>query len=394
MTTLTRPRAASRAAVALGRVRRRPRRRSGCSSSGGAPAAARRSILVAYSVPKPAYDALEAAFAKTERRARASSSRRPTAPSGTQSKAVAAGQKADYVAFSLEPDMTKLVPDVRRRRTGTRARPRASSSDSVVVIAVRKGNPKHITGWDDLIKPGVKIVTPDPASSGSAKWNILAAYDARARRTAAPTAQAQAYLTKFFKQRRGQARRAARTRRRRSLGGTGDVLISYENEAIAARQKGADARLHRPERDDADREPGRRHHEGARRRRRTSSRSSRATPARRSSPSKGFRPVVAGRRRPARCRARTTRQPVPDGQEADDDRRARRLDAVNNEVLRRRQRHRHQDREQVRRDRLATRGNGRGTAPRRTPRSAAARRAEPCACGAASASGSAWRCSG
>ena len=49
-------------------------------------------------------------------------------------------------------------------------------SDSVVVIAVRKGNPKHITGWDDLIKPGVKIVTPDPASSGSAKWNILAAY--------------------------------------------------------------------------------------------------------------------------------------------------------------------------------------------------------------------------
>ena len=87
--------------------------------------------------------------------------------------------------------MTKLVPKFVDACWNT-GPTKGMVSDSVVVIAVRKGNPKHITGWDDLIKPGIKIVTPDPASSGSAKWNILAAYthvladggtEAEARRT-------------------------------------------------------------------------------------------------------------------------------------------------------------------------------------------------------------------
>ena len=79
--------------------------------------------------------------------------------SGDQSRAVANGQRADYVAFSIEPDLTKLVPAF--VADGWDAGPtKGLVSDSVVVIAVRKGNPKHITGWDDLIKPGVKIVTP------------------------------------------------------------------------------------------------------------------------------------------------------------------------------------------------------------------------------------------
>ena len=71
--------------------------------------------------------------------------------------------------------MTKLVPKFVAADWNS-GPTKGMVSDSVVVIVVRKGNPKHITGWDDLIKPGVKIVTPDPASSGSAKWNILAAY--------------------------------------------------------------------------------------------------------------------------------------------------------------------------------------------------------------------------
>jgi sulfate transport system substrate-binding protein len=109
-------------------------------------------------------------------------------------------------------------------------------SESVVVIAVRKGNPKHITGWDDLVKPGVKIVTPDPGSSGSAKWNILAAYT-HVLADGGTDAQAQDYLKKFFANvvsKPSSGSNATTT----FLNGTGDVLISYENEAISARQKG------------------------------------------------------------------------------------------------------------------------------------------------------------
>ncbi len=110
-------------------------------------------------------------------------------------------------------------------------------SDSVVVIAVRKGNPKHITGWDDLIKPGVKIVTPDPASSGSAKWNILAAYS-HVLLQGGTAGAAQTYLKNFFKHVVSRASSGA-VATTQFTSGTGDVLISYENEAISTRAKGA-----------------------------------------------------------------------------------------------------------------------------------------------------------
>ena len=109
-------------------------------------------------------------------------------------------------------------------------------ADSVVVICVRPGNPKHITGWDDLIKPGVGIVTADPASSGSAKWNILAAYE-HVISEGGSAADAGTYLGKFFKNTVAKADSgsdAAKT----FLSGTGDALISYESEAISARQAG------------------------------------------------------------------------------------------------------------------------------------------------------------
>ncbi|MBN9620279.1 MAG: substrate-binding domain-containing protein [Actinobacteria bacterium] len=131
--------------------------------------------IVAYSVPKPAYDSLTTAFQKTPA-GKGVQFKSSYGPSGTQSKAVAGGQAADYVGFSVGSDLTKLVPS--KVASNWNSGPtKGIVSDSVVVIAVRKGNPKHICGWDDLIKPGVKIVTPDPASSGSAKWNILAAYE-------------------------------------------------------------------------------------------------------------------------------------------------------------------------------------------------------------------------
>jgi sulfate/thiosulfate transport system substrate-binding protein len=190
--------------------------------------------LVAYSVPKPAYDALTAAFANTPA-GNGVGWATSYGPSDTQSKAVVNGQKADYVAFSLEPDLTKLVPKFVSADWNS-GPTKGLVSDSVVVIAVRKGNPKHITGWDDLIKPGIKIVTPDPGSSGSAKWNILAAYT-HVPENGGTDAQAQDYLKKFFGNvvSKPSSGSGATTT---FLNGTGDALISYENEAIAARQKG------------------------------------------------------------------------------------------------------------------------------------------------------------
>ena len=102
---------------------------------------------------------------------------------------------------------------------------------------MKKGNPLHITGWDDLVKPGVKIVTPDPASSGSAKWNILAAYEHVIAKGGTP-AQAKSYLKNFFGHVVSRAASGA-VATTQFESGTGNVLISYESEAILARQKGA-----------------------------------------------------------------------------------------------------------------------------------------------------------
>ena len=201
-----------------------------CSSS----SSGKKLSLVAYSVPKPAYDALSAAFEKTSA-GKGVTFAASYGASGDQSRAVIAGQKASYVAFSLEPDMTKLVPKF-VAPTWNSGPTKGLVSKSVVVLVVRKGNPKNITGWDDLIKPGIGIVTPDPASSGSAKWNILAAYT-HVLEEGGNDAQAGAYLTKFFhniKSKPESGSKATQT----FLNGTGDVLVSYENEAIAAKQKG------------------------------------------------------------------------------------------------------------------------------------------------------------
>ena len=158
--------------------------------------------------------------------------------SGDQSRAVIGGQKADIVHLSLEPDVQKLV-DAKLVSSSWKNTPsKGILTQSVVVIVVRKGNPKGIKTWDDLVKPGVKIVTPNPASSGSAKWNILAAYG-HVLANGGSESDAEAYLKKFFNNVAalpGSGRDATTA----FQGGTGDVLLSYENEAILARQSGAD----------------------------------------------------------------------------------------------------------------------------------------------------------
>jgi sulfate/thiosulfate transport system substrate-binding protein len=203
-----------------------------CGSSG----AAKHLTLVAYSTPQAAYASLISAF-QASSEGKGITFSQSYGPSGDQSRAVAAGLKADVANFSLEPDVTRLVkaglvsPDWNKNAT------HGFVSESVAVIIVRKGNPKHITGWGDLAKPGVQVITPNPFTSGGARWNIMAAYGAQIREGKSP-AEAQAYLRKLFGNVVSQdssARNALQT----FLAGRGDALIDYENEAIADQRKGS-----------------------------------------------------------------------------------------------------------------------------------------------------------
>jgi sulfate/thiosulfate-binding protein len=157
-------------------------------------------------------------------------------PSGDQARAVAAGLKADLVFLSTGLDVNTLV-DAGLVDKGWQGQSyRGNEAYSVVVFAFRGGNPKHIRTWDDLARPGVEIVTPNPFSSGSAKWNVLAAY-AAARKEGKNNKQAQAFVQKVFKNVVSQdssGRNATNT----FLAGKGDVLLTYESEAIAAQQAG------------------------------------------------------------------------------------------------------------------------------------------------------------
>jgi sulfate/thiosulfate transport system substrate-binding protein len=158
--------------------------------------------------------------------------------SGDQSRAVAAGQDADEVHLSLEPDVTRLVDEGIVADDWKDNATKGICTQSIVVMVVKSGNPDNITSWADLAKPGVGIVTPNPASSGSAKWNLLAAYGSVIA-SGGSDAEAQAYMKQFFANvvALPDSGRDATTA---FTSGTGDVLLSYENEAILARQSGTD----------------------------------------------------------------------------------------------------------------------------------------------------------
>ncbi|MFT4263655.1 MAG: sulfate ABC transporter substrate-binding protein [Nocardioides sp.] len=158
--------------------------------------------------------------------------------SGDQSRGVESGNKADVVHYSLETDVTRLVKDGLVAEDWNTGATKGIVTSSVVVLTVRKGNPKDIQGWDDLIKPGVQIITPNPGSSGSARWNILAAW-AHIAGNGGTEDEAKAFVTKLLDNTialPGSGREATTA----FTSGSGDVLISYENEAILAKASGAD----------------------------------------------------------------------------------------------------------------------------------------------------------
>jgi sulfate/thiosulfate-binding protein len=194
-----------------------------------------RLTLVAYSTPREVYEELIPAFGNTAEGAGVSFDQ-SYASSGEQSRAVESGLPADIVAFSLEPDVTRLIEAKLVAPDWADDEHKGMVSTSVVVLAVRKGNPKGINGWDDLVRDDVEVVTPNPFTSGGARWNVMAGYGAQLRQGKSKE-EAVEYLRRLFHNVAVQDK-TARESRQTFAGGKGDVLIAYENEAITAKQKG------------------------------------------------------------------------------------------------------------------------------------------------------------
>ena len=189
--------------------------------------------LVAYSTPKAAYEQIIKAFQATAagKHVRFTQS---YGASGDQSRAVAAGQKADLVAFSLAPDVTRLVNAGIVASDWNAGQFKGMVTDSVVVIATRKGNPKGIKTWDDLVKPGVSVISPNPFTSGGARWNVMAAYGAVSAKGTNKDVGVN-YLKQLFPQIAVQDS-SARASLQTFVNGKGDAMIAYENDAIFAQQ--------------------------------------------------------------------------------------------------------------------------------------------------------------
>lgn len=158
--------------------------------------------------------------------------------SGDQSRAVEAGADADVVHYSLETDVTRLVGDGLVAEDWKDNATNGIATSSVVVFVVRSGNPEGIETWDDIVEPGVEVITPNPGSSGSARWNILAAW-AHIAGNGGTEDEARDFVTSLLDNTialPGSGREATTA----FTDGSGDVLLSYENEAILAKQSGAD----------------------------------------------------------------------------------------------------------------------------------------------------------
>ena len=201
--------------------------------------------LVAYSVPKVGFDKVIPAFEKTGAGKGVTFSQSYGA-SGDQSRKVESGLPTDVVNFSVEPDVTRLVKAGLVDETWNQNEHKGVPFGSVVTIVVRKGNPKGITSWDDLLKPGVEVVTPNPFSSGSAKWNLLAPYGEKSDGGADPDAGL-AYLSKLIGEHVKVQPKSGREATETFLQGTGDALLSYENEALFAERNGEDVEHHTPD---------------------------------------------------------------------------------------------------------------------------------------------------
>lgn len=205
---------------------------TGC---GGSRESSTKLALVAFSTPQDAYSKLIPAFQRTTE-GKGMTFSQSYGASGDQSRAVANGLDADVVEFAIESDMEQLVEAEKVAKDWAANDTDGIVTGSVVVFAVREGNPKHIKTWNDLIKPGVDVVTAGPVVSGGARWNLVAAYG-QALDSGDSPAEALDYLRSLLANVSVQDK-SARESLQTFAGGSGDVLLTYENEAIAAKKRG------------------------------------------------------------------------------------------------------------------------------------------------------------
>lgn len=216
----------------------------GCAESAARTGESAASVisLAAYTTPREAYGkAILPAFAGhwKARTGKVITFEQSYVGSGAQARAVAGGFEADIAALSLEPDIQVLVDhglvkgDWKTRAGG------GMVTTSLVVIGVRPGNPRGIRDWADLARPGLKVLTPSPKTSGGAMWNITAIYGAalRAKGAAPDSVAAQSLLAKILAN-VAIMDKGARESMLTFEQGIGDAIITYENEVLTARQAG------------------------------------------------------------------------------------------------------------------------------------------------------------
>jgi sulfate transport system substrate-binding protein len=204
---------------------------SGGDGSGGS------LTLVAYSTPQEAYEEIIPAFTATPE-GEGVSFEQSYGASGDQRNAIISGLDADIAALSLEPDVTGLVDEGIVAPDWNQDEYDGFVTNSVVAFGVRPGNPKNIDSWDDLVTGDVEIITPNPFTSGGAQWNLMAAYGAQLEQGKSEE-EALDFIGQILENTPVQDA-SARDSLQTFVGGKGDVLLTYENEAIAAQQAGED----------------------------------------------------------------------------------------------------------------------------------------------------------
>ena len=202
-------------------------------------------LNVSYDPTRELYSEFNAAFAKEWQKQSGDTVRfrQSHGGSGKQARSVIDGLGADVVTLALAGDIdaiaerAKLIPADWQKRLPDNSAPYTST----IVFLVRKGNPKGIKDWNDLVKPGVAVITPNPKTSGGARWNYLAAWGYALKQNKGDEAKARAFITALFKNvpvLDSGARGATTTFVQRGLG---DVFLSWENEAfLALKEFGAD----------------------------------------------------------------------------------------------------------------------------------------------------------
>jgi len=214
---------------------------AGCGGSQSKDDAAKVLSLAAYTTPREAYGKLLLpAFAEHWKKQTGSeiTFEQSFVASGAQARAIVGGFEADVAALSLEPDIQLLVDNGLVKSGWQQLTGGGMVTTSLVVIGVRPGNPRGIRDWADLARPGLKVLTPSPRTSGGAMWNIAAMYGAALRSGAGGDSAGAALLLSRVLANVAIMDKGARESMLTFEQGIGDAVITYENEVVTAREAG------------------------------------------------------------------------------------------------------------------------------------------------------------